>query len=186
MTEYADLEPATAAALVNNAKLTHSQAVQQPTPAPTYGYNYSIPPAAVAPYANGPPPNTYAPAPAPSNAPTQDLSNLISSLDSNALSQLLGAMGQGQNTIAQNPQPPSAVLTADLARLLGSVSTPTQAPAYAVAAQQSYQNPYQNAALASYLGGQQPAPAAPPVQAPAQNGQPDMNEIMAQLAKYQR
>ncbi|KAF2870986.1 hypothetical protein BDV95DRAFT_628898 [Massariosphaeria phaeospora] len=174
--EYADLDPSTAAALVNNAKQSQSQPVQPPAPQlQSYGQSYGIPS-----YSSTQPP-------APTNAP--NLSNFISSLDANGLSQLLGVMS---GTAAQPSQPPSTGLTPDLARLLGSVSAPTQAPTYTPVAQvpQIYPNSYQNQALASLLNAQQPMHAtAPPTQAPAQvtpTGQPDMNEIMAQLAKYQR
>ena len=95
-------------------------------------------------------------------------------------------MGQGQNAVTQIPQAPSTGIP-DLARLLGSVSTPAQVPTYAPAPQPAYSNPYHNPALAAFLGSQQqPAPAAPQAQAPTQPNQPDMSEIMAQLAKYQR
>ncbi|KAF2661540.1 hypothetical protein K491DRAFT_586856 [Lophiostoma macrostomum CBS 122681] len=188
--EYADLEPATAAALVLNAKQNAVQPVQAP-PAPAYGHQYSTPSAPPS-YGNpGPPPAQYPPA-AASNPP--NFSNLISGLDSNGLSQLLGAMSQNNASQPAPSQP--AALSPDLARLLVSVSSPTQASSYAgtpQAAPQGYANMFQNASLASLLGGQtpsqQPAMVAPPVQTPTQatlTGQPDMTEIMAQLAKYQR
>ncbi|KAF2175588.1 hypothetical protein K469DRAFT_646961 [Zopfia rhizophila CBS 207.26] len=193
--EYADLDPATAAMLVINAKQTQAQLVQPPVPH-LYGHSYSTPPVPTPTYAPQPPPGQYPPTPT-NNTP--NLSNLISSLDSNGLSQLLGAMSHNNPSQAP-PQPPAAGLTSDLARLLGSVSAPpAQPPAYAPRpsqppqSPQTYPNSYQNPALASLLGGQGPLqptpPAAPPVQTPTQPspaGQPDMNEIMAQLAKYQR
>jgi hypothetical protein len=139
-----------------------------------------------------PPPAAQYPPAAASNAP--DFSNLISALDSNGLSQLLGAMSQ--NNASQGAPSHATVPTPDLARLLGSVSSPAQASLYAAtpqAASQGYPNMYHNASLASLLAGQtptqQPSMVAPPVQTPTQatpGGQPDMNEIMAQLAKYQR
>lgn len=164
-----------------NAKQASYQPVQPPAPAPApYAHSYGGPPLA----------NPYA-LPTPTNASNPNLSSLISSLDPNGLSQLLGAMS-GNNSTSQTPQPPSAAHAPDLARLLGSISTPAQAPAYTAPSQPpySYPNPYQNPALGSLLGGQIPAqPAAPPVHTPTQappQSQPDMNEIMAQLAKYQR
>ena len=173
--EYADLDLTTAAMLVNNAKQT-AQAVQPPAPA--YGYN---PP--ISQYTQ-PAPNPFPPAPA---AQPNNISNIISSLDPSTLSQLLGAMSQ-QNSINQNPQPAPS-LNADLARLLAQVSSPVQNSGFSAPAQpqlpQLGQTQY--SALAAMLGGQ-PQPAAPPIQTPTQpsGGAPDMNEIMAQLAKYQR
>ena len=157
----------------------------QPQPPATYGHNYGMTPFASAP----PQPNSYStPAsnPPPNN---QDIQRLISSLDPNGLSQLLGAMSG--NNQAQVPQPQAAGLSPELIRLLGSVSTPSQPPIFPSAAQPTpFSNAYQNNALASLLGGQAGRSAAPPVHTPTQSappsGQPDMNEIMAQLAKYQR
>lgn len=182
LSEYADLDPATAAALVISAKQSQSQTVQPPA--------YGLLPAAQSTYPGfAPQLNQYPPA-STNNAP--NLSSMISSLDSNSLSQLLGAMSQ--NTSAQTPQPLSAGPTPDLARLFGSISSPAQSSAYTAGQQappQTYQQAFQKPSLASMLGGQPSAYAAatPSAQAPAQtssHSQPDMNEIMAQLAKYQR
>jgi hypothetical protein len=174
--EYADLDLLTAAMLVNNAKQTASQAVQPPAPA--YGYQQTLP------QYSQPASNPFPPAPA---AQPNNISNIISSLDPSTLSQLLGAMSQ-QNNIPQTPQPAPG-LNADLARLLASVSSPVQTPGYSAPAQpqlpQLGQGQY--SALAAMLGGQ-PQPAAPPAHTPTKqpSGAPDMSEIMAQLAKYQR
>ncbi|EMD97498.1 hypothetical protein COCC4DRAFT_177120 [Bipolaris maydis ATCC 48331] len=173
--EYADLDPTTAGLLVNNAKQTQSRSNM----APSASY---FPP-------NMPPhysqPNTAFP-PLPASQP--NISNLIASLDGASLSQLLGAMS-GSN-MAQNTQPTANQgLNADLARLLAQVPSPAQTPGFGPAppphlAQLNSQFP----ALASLLANQnQNQTVAPPVQAPAQPGPaPDMNEIMAQLAQYQR
>ncbi|KAF2263522.1 hypothetical protein CC78DRAFT_581413 [Lojkania enalia] len=188
--EYADLEPATAAALVVREKQAQSQPLQPPT-VPSYGQGYGVPSLATPTYNNAPPLNPYPPTPTSS---VPDLSKLISSLDSNSLSQLLGAMSQSNPSQALQPAP--TALTPDLARLLGSVSTPSQPVSYSPSVQppsQQYPNSYQNNALASLLPGRlpvqpsatDPAPTQMPTPAPA-SGQPDMNEIMAQLAKYQR
>ncbi|KAL1601785.1 nuclear polyadenylated RNA-binding protein 3 [Paraconiothyrium brasiliense] len=181
--EYADLGPPTAVALVADAKQKiRSFSAQQPAP-PTYGQTYGAP--AVNPYASH--------VPTANAAIPPNLTNLISTLDPNSLSQLLGAMSG--NGAQQAPQA-QAALTPDLARLLSSVSTPAAAPAYNPPTAQPFLAPYQP---------QQPQPA---VQAPGnlpvtnpyvlpQNTQyasqsaqgakaPDMAEIMAQLAKYQR
>lgn len=161
--------------LINNAKQT-AQAAQPPAPA--YGYTSSIPQYAQ-PAAN---PFPSAPAAQPNN-----ISNIISSLDPSTLSQLLGAMSQ-QNNAPQNNQPAPG-LNADLARLLAQVSSPSHTPGLSSATQPllpALGQP-QFSALAAMLGGQAQS-AAPAVQPTAQQsgGVPDMNEIMAQLAKYQR
>ncbi|KAJ4412622.1 nuclear polyadenylated RNA-binding protein 3 [Didymella pomorum] len=172
--EYADLDLVTAAMLVNNSKQT-AQAAQPP--APSYGYN---PPMQY----TQPALNPFQPAPA---AQSNNISNIISSLDPATLSQLLGAMSQ-QNSMPQNPQP-AAGLSLDLARLLAQVSSPSHTPgptSPALPQIPQLGQPQYNA-LAAMLGGQAQS-AAPPVQQPAPQpaGAPDMNEIMAQLAKYQR
>lgn len=167
--EYAGLDPQIAAALVVDSK-KKAAPQQQPAP-PSYGQPpYAAP--ATNPFA--------ASAAAPAN-----LSNLISSLDPNSLSQLLGAMSG--NGAVQQAVP--AGISPDLARLLGSVATPTAAPVYnnQPVPQQQYAPSYQNPQFAPQPNGQQQQ-AAPPVQAPqgAPNQTPDMAEIMAQLARYQR
>ncbi|UPX19212.1 nuclear polyadenylated RNA-binding protein 3 [Ascochyta rabiei] len=173
--KYADLDIVTAAMLINNAKQT-AQAVQPVMPA--YGYN---PP--VTQYAQ-PTPGSFPPAPA---AQPNNISNIISSLDPSTLSQLLGAMSQ-QTGMTQNSQPTPGI-SADLARLLAQVSTPAQTPGFITPAQP--QTPQlgqpQYSALAAMLGGQA-QPTAQPAQTPTQQAgaAPDMKEIMAQLAKYQR
>jgi hypothetical protein len=174
ITEYADLDLITAAMLINNAKQT-AQAAQPPAPA--YGYNPPLPQ-----YAQ-PPANAFPAAPAAQS----NISNIISSLDPSTLSQLLGAMSQ-QNNVPQNAQPAPG-LNADLARLLAQVSSPGHTPGFTSPAQQHQPQlgHSQYSALAAMLGGQSQASAPPaqPSQQPA-GAAPDMNEIMAQLAKYQR
>ena len=175
ITEYADLDLITAAMLINNAKQT-AQAAQPPAPA--YGYNPPLPQ-----YAQ-PPANAFPAAP----AAQPNISNIISSLDPSTLSQLLGAMSQ-QSNVPQNTQPAPG-LNADLARLLAQVSSPGHTPGFTSPAQQHQPQlgHSQYSALAAMLGGQSQA-SAPPVQPSTQQPAgtaPDMNEIMAQLAKYQR
>jgi hypothetical protein len=168
--EYADLDLVTAAMLINNAKQTNSQPVQPPAPA--YGYN---------PQYSQPASNPFPSAP---TAHPNNMSNLISSLDPNTLSQLLGAMSG--NNAPQMPQPASGI-NADLARLLAQVSSPAQTPGFSTSNQQQVpQLGNQYSALASIFGAQASA-STPQTQTAAQPaGAPDMNEIMAQLAKYQR
>ncbi len=161
--------------LIKNAKQT-VQAAQPPAPA--YGYNPTIPQYSQ----TAPNPFPSAPVAQPNN-----ISNIISSLDPSTLSQLLGAMSQ-QNSAPQNTQPVPGI-NADLARLLAQVSTPSQTPSFSSPAQSQLPplGQPQYSALAAMLGGQS-QPAAPSVRPPAQQsgGAPDMSEIMAQLAKYQR
>ncbi|KAF1920287.1 hypothetical protein BDU57DRAFT_534083 [Ampelomyces quisqualis] len=170
--EYADLDPTTAALLVNNAKQTQSQPVQPP--APPFGFNRNMPPF-----------QQTAPVPfTPSSASQPNISNIITSLDSASLTQLLGAMSG--NSIPQNQQPPPN-LNADLARLLAQVSNPAHTPGYGATAQPQTPQLGQFPGLAS-LFTSQAQPPAPPIQSTPQNGgaPPDMSEIMAQLAQYQR
>ncbi|KAF2000474.1 hypothetical protein P154DRAFT_576150 [Amniculicola lignicola CBS 123094] len=205
--EYTDLDPTTAGALVVRNKQSLTQPVQpvQPSAPAPYGQGYGYQSAAF----TNPSPTThqFPPAP-PNNSIPPNLSNLISSLDSNGLSQLLGVMAQSNpSQLAQLPQ---TTLTPELARLLGSASTQAPPPAFPPNAyppqQQQHQPPqpsypqsfpqpqqtaFPNAALAALLSGHsaQQSPVQPPAQNQTQSsptGQPDMNEIMAQLAKYQR
>ncbi|KAF1946687.1 hypothetical protein EJ02DRAFT_217593 [Clathrospora elynae] len=171
--EYADLDPTTAGLLVNNAKQSQSQPVQPP--APSYGFTQSLPPHFPQPTAN----------PFPSVPTSQpNISNLIASLDGASLSQLLGAMSG--NSIPHNPQPaPNAGFNAEVARLLAQVPSPAQTPGF-------HNQPHlghlgnQFPALAS-LFASQTQQAAQPVHTPTPAGAaPDMSEIMAQLAQYQR
>lgn len=166
---YVDLDPNTAAALVIAAKQNANQPVQPPLHNP-YGQGYHAP---------QPPP--YMP-PVPVNAThAPNLSNMITSLDQNSLSQLLGAIS-GNNAVSA-PQPPAG-LTPDLARILSQVSASSAGSPFNLPAipTQSYMHPFQNA----YNGQPQQPPAGHNAGPTAQPGQPDMNEIMAQLAKYQR
>jgi hypothetical protein len=168
--EYADLDLVTAAMLINNAKQTHSQPVQPPASA--YGYNQQF---------SQPAPNSFPPAP---TAQPNNISNLISSLDPNTLSQLLGAMSGNSAPPVQQSAPS---INADLARLLAQVSGPAQTPGFSTPNQpQMPQLGNQYSALASFFGNQASAGNSQPQTAAQSGGAPDMNEIMAQLAKYQR
>ena len=182
---YANLDLPVAIALVHQAKQKSSVPVQPALPTP-FGQGYGPPPTV-------PPYNMPAPTGAPNAA---NLSNLFSALSPDQLAQLLAAMPR--NSPAQTPQPQHAGLTPELARLLSAVSTPTPTPTSAYnmppPPPQSYANPYHNPAYTQQYGAhvpiqQQPAQPVQPVQPPshaATPNQPDMNEIMAQLAKYQR
>ncbi|KAI4633071.1 hypothetical protein J4E80_000433 [Alternaria sp. BMP 0032] len=172
--EYADLDPTTAGLLVNNAKQSQSRPVLPPSS--SYGFAQTLPP-------HFPQPNNPFPS-LPTSQP--NISNLIASLDGASLSQLLGAMSG--NNMPQNTQPaPNQGLNADLARLLAQVPSPAQTPGFSAQSQPHLaQLGNQFPALASLFANQSQA-VAPPVQTPTQAGPaPDMNEIMAQLAQYQR
>jgi hypothetical protein len=172
---YANLDLPTAIALVHQAKQKSSLPVQPALPTP-FGQGYGAPPSA-----------------APFNLPgapnAANLSSLFSALSPDQLTQLLAAMPR--NSPAQTPQPQPTGLTPELARLLSAVSTPAPTSAYNMPAPQpqSYGNPYQNPAYTQQYGAQGPIQQpAQPVQ-PASHAAPprsDMDEIMAQLAKYQR
>ena len=175
--------------LVNQAKQTQSQPVQPPTP--VYGYNqYSQPPQNIFP---------------PAQPAQPDLSNVLASLNPNALAQLLGAMSS--QPVAPQPAPApvpvSAGLNVDIARLLAQVSQPptqqsqqSQAPSYGASIlAQHAQQPFtsQFPGMAGLLAGQGQVAQAPPPQQQQQQQQQvapssnvDMSEIMAQLQKYQR
>ncbi|KAI4655341.1 hypothetical protein J4E93_000053 [Alternaria ventricosa] len=172
--EYADLDPTTAGLLVNNAKQSQSRPVLPPSS--SYGFAQTLPP-------HFPQPNNPFPS-LPTSQP--NISNLIASLDGASLSQLLGAMSG--NNMPQNTQPaPNQGLNADLARLLAQVPSPAQTPGFSAQSQPHLaQLGNQFPALASLFANQGQA-VAPPVQTPTQAGPaPDMSEIMAQLAQYQR
>jgi len=180
--------------LVNTAKQNQSQPVQSVQPlTPAFAFNGNMPPF------NQPAPGQYPSAP----GSQPNMSNMITSLDPATLSQLLGAMSA--NNAHQNQQPAPG-FNADLARLLAQVSGPTQNPNFAPQSQQPAQplppQFSQFSGLASLFATQpqpqsqpqpQPQPPrtqpiAPPVQSASTAGAPppDMSEIMAQLAKYQR
>ncbi|KAL5420540.1 hypothetical protein PMIN04_006412 [Paraphaeosphaeria minitans] len=181
--EYTDLDPNTAVALVAYAKQkSHSFPVQQSAPQ-AYNQTYGAPAA-----------NPYAPPMPTTNAANPpNLSNFISTLDPNSLSQLLGAMSGNGAQQAPQGQP---TITPDLARLLSSVSTPAAAPAYSPPAAQQHgasyrpqqpqsagQAPVNQPVMSQYTMPQNTQYAGQPAQGAKV---PDMAEIMAQLAKYQR
>jgi hypothetical protein len=171
--EYADLDPPTTALLVNQAKTTQSQPVQPP--APSFNFNRNMP------TFNPSAPNPFTPAP----ASQPNISNIITSLDSASLSQLLGAMSG--NNMPQSQQQQNPMFNPDIARLLAQVSSPVQTPGFGAPSHPQMPQLGQFPGLASLLAGQTQS-AAPPVQnTPQPGGAPaDMSEIMAQLAQYQR
>ena len=166
--EYADLAPNIAAQVILRAKASN--------PAPVYGYGYGggAPPA--------PPP------PVQPVAGNPQLSQLISTMDSNTLQKLLGVV-QHSPTTSQAPQQPA--LAADLARLLGGGGgAPVQSPyGQPAPAQDPLAMLRNNPALAGLLGGQvTPAQQAPPTLPPPQQqgAPPNMADILARLNNYKR
>ena len=155
------------------------------------------------------------PQPAQATAAPNNFGNLIGSLDGAGLQKLLSSMQQQQHQVqqpaavaaSQNPGMPASGLTPDLARLLGGGgNVQPQQPGYGHPTQGQQTNSFAalsgNPALASLLGGvgggavgavapqtaQQMQHGGPPQAGGphALAGQPDMQEIMAQLAKYRR
>lgn len=126
---------------------------------PSYGASYGLPPQ------SNPAPSYGLPPPQPSQPPPQDPAALLRSLPPHELQKLLAQAGIQQPPTPSNPQ----------------YSTPAPGPA---PSQQASYN-----ALSALLAGQG-APAQAQQSAPAQpaapGGAPDMNEIMAQLARYKR
>ncbi|KAL1394058.1 putative arginine/serine-rich splicing factor [Phyllosticta capitalensis] len=201
--EYENLDIATCAQLIRRSKEQSQAAAVQP-PAPSYQMSYGMPPAQYGLPPQQPPVPFAAPQQPAAGAPAPDVASLISNLDSDSLQKLLATIGQpGQQPTAATP---STGITPDLSRLLGGAAQPGQPQAFPPAQQpQAWQqqppsqpsaNPFAslqgNPALASFFGGQQNAstPQQPPLQQQAAGappgGKPDMQEIMAQLAKYRR
>lgn len=153
--EYTDLDPKIAAALVTRAKQSQPS---YPPPQPQY------------------PPQAYQ-QPPPQTQSTPNIANLVGQLDNATLQKLLG-------TLNMMPQPQQQAATqppVDFANLLGGLPPPQQ--------QQSYPQPNAyaalaaNPALASILGGVAGPGAQTQQQAPQQSAQ-DVQNIMAQLARY--
>ncbi|KAF6235691.1 hypothetical protein HO173_006374 [Letharia columbiana] len=193
--EYEDLQANVAAELVVRAKSTHLAPVPAPTQypsGPTYGAPQYL--------HQGQPVH---PQQAPLGSAQANLANLITSLDGSSLQQLLGAMAQNPQT-PTNPQPNPPPLqpgqSQGLASLLSNIA-PQQPP------QQGYQYPagppqQQNAfsgplsnptftnnpALSSLLHTPHGRPSSQRTQAQHQQSgqQQSVQDIMAQLAKYQQ
>jgi hypothetical protein len=185
--EYENIDPPIAAELVKRAKSTH-QAPGQPAAfmAPVA---YGIPPSqqlyGAPPYQSQQPPTTP--------GGVGDINSLLSSLNGNDLQKLIAA-AQAQQAAQTHPHAqagPATGLTPDLSRLLGGGQGQSPSlPGSAYPQPQTGQpNPLaslaNNPALASLLGGQNAPPGSNPAGGPVdQQGQPDMAQIMAQLAKY--
>ncbi|TVY56396.1 putative RNA-binding protein, partial [Lachnellula suecica] len=179
--EYQDLEPKIAAELVYRAKQV--QPIQQSLPQPQTP-QYGQPQ-----YASGqtyqPPaatPTQYQPpTPAPAQA-AANLANLVGQLDNATLQKLLGSLNTPQQQNAPAVASNSAI---DLAGLLGGFNQPQQQAYQPQPAADPYASLANNPALASILGnGALPQHAQPQAQ-PQQSAQQVQN-IMAQLARFRQ
>ena len=166
--EYQDLEPKIAAELVLRAKQTppQTQAPNPPYSQPQFAAGQSYQPPAVA-------------APLP---PLPDIASAIGQMDNATLQKLLGthfATQQQQNTpaVATNSQ-------IDLTSLLGGLKPPVQTQQGYLPqppASDPYANLAGNPALASLLGN-----SAPPQQSQPQQSAQQVQNIMAQLARFRQ
>ncbi|KAF4631319.1 hypothetical protein G7Y89_g6819 [Cudoniella acicularis] len=164
--EYQDLEPKIAAELVLRAKQSppQPQAPQYSQPQFPAGQSYQPP--------------APAPAPAPVAA---NIANLVGQLDNAALQKLLGSLNAPQH---HNAPAVSANSSLDLAGLLGGFNPPPQHNGYALQpAADPYANLAANPALASLLGG---GALPPQAQAQPQQNAQQVQNIMAQLAKFRQ
>lgn len=195
--EYEDLQANVAAELVVRAKSTHLA----PAPAPTQYPNGSTYGAPQYPHHAQP---AHPQQSLPSGAHANNLANLITSLDGPSLQQLLGAMAQKPQTPTnpqQNPLPLQPGQSQGLASLLSNIAAPQQPPQHGYqypAGPQQPQNAYSspvsnptfgnNPALSSLLQTPHGRPSSQGVQTQHQQSgqQQSVQEIMAQLAKYQQ
>lgn len=192
--EYSDLDPAVCAELVIRAKQTNQPPPNQysgPQSAGGYGVQQQQQPPQ---YGYGGPQAQQQPA-LGNNA---NIAQLLSSLNPQELQNVLSAAGIQQPQTPQTPhQQQQPGMSADLARLLAGAGVSNgnahpaqgynQSPPQSANSQQSPFNALaSNPALASLLGGTGGAAPAQAAPAPAAASQPDMQEIMAQLAKYKR
>jgi len=175
-TEYEDLDPNIATELVIRARQTHNPQNPPPSYPPQNPSSYGLP-------------TTYG---LPQQSAQPDYSSLLTQLGSRPDLQAVLRGMQQQQAIPGAAQVPGQ--TADLAQLLAAATANQQQAA-------AYANPSQQKALqvdyASLLAGAgaQAVPGAPlqhagqaqqRQQQQQQPKQPDMQELMAQLAKYQR
>lgn len=194
--EYEDLQANVAAELVVRAKSTHLA----PAPAPTQYPNGPAYTAAQYPHQAQP---VHPQQALPGGAQANNLANLITSLDGPSLQHLLGAMAQNPQTPTnpqQNPLPLQPGQSQGLASLLSNIAPqqpPPQGYQYRAGPQQQ-QNAYSgpvsdptfsnNPALSSLLHSPHGRPSSQGIQAQHQQSgqQQSVQDIMAQLAKYQQ
>jgi nuclear polyadenylated RNA-binding protein 3 len=157
--EYQDLEPKIAAELVLRAKMA-----SVPQGHPTYDPGFSTGQAH-----HHPPPTQPAVA---------NLANLVGQLDNATLQKLLGSISAPQQ---QNAPVATANSGIDLAGLLGGLKPQPAQPAYApTTAPDPYNNLATNPSLSSLLG------SAPSQQAQPQQSAQQVQNIMAQLARFRQ
>jgi nuclear polyadenylated RNA-binding protein 3 len=157
--EYQDLEPKIAAELVLRAKATSA-----PQARPPYDPGFATPQA-------------HQPPPAQPAAP--NLANLVGQLDNATLQKLLGSMSAPQQ---QNRPVVTANAGFDLAGLLGGLQSQVPQQPYAPApAPDPYSNLAANPAISSLLGS-----GAPQQQAQPQQSAQQVQNIMAQLARFRQ
>jgi hypothetical protein len=203
---YENLKPDVAATLVADKKQKQTPWIASPPPGgmppqqqwggpPPPSYGYQPPPA---PVAFNPPPQRQQPPPV---LGYNDVNGVLSTVNSNPELQRLVAQAQQKvQPPGYPPQPQLAINPqGDIANLLRSAQPQPPSQAYGQPQQSpvtpaSGQNPYAslNALLSSVGGGSAPgsatAPAPPQQTQPQQSqaGQPDMTQLMAQLAQYSR
>jgi len=166
--EYQNLDPKIAAELVLRAKSQAAPVYTQPPPQavqPQYNQQFAQPQ-----YAPQP---VYQPPLAPAPAPAPNLANLVGQLDNASLQKLLGSLTTPQQ---QNTPAVSTNSSIDLAGLLGGLKAQQPQPQY------QQPDPYANPAISSYLGNAIPQPP----QAPPQQSAQQVQNIMAQLAKFRQ
>lgn len=193
--EYEDLQANVAAELVVRARSTHLA----PAPAPTLypnGVAYGA-----APYRHQAQP--MHPQQAQQGSAQANLANLITSLDGPSLQQLLGAMAQNPQTPTNpqpNPPPLQSGQSQGLASLLSNIAPQLppqhgyQYPAGPQQQQNAYSSPVSNPtfannpALSSLLQSPHSRSSSQGTQAQHQQSgqQQSVQDIMAQLAKYQQ
>ena len=201
--EYQDLDPPICAELVLRARQTNAA-----PPTPTQPSYYGGPPSTSF---NSMPQPQYGLPPTPQQPPPTmppasatgppNLQNIITQLDPSGLQKLLATMNQQQSPqtpqmTPQHQQSPPSNINPDLMKMLGGLQSQQQpTPAH----QQSYGHPpqpqqqpqqpaqqNQYAHLLSMLGSAQGATPQPNTIGQSKPGQPDVQDLMAQLTKYKR
>ena len=162
--EYQDLEPKIAAELVLRAKQTQLPTPGYAQPQFASGQSYQLPPAAP-------------PAPAAAN-----LASLVGQLDNATLQKLLGSLNTPQQQ--QNAPAAAANSSIDLAGLIGGLQNQPSQQSYhpQPPVADPYANLAGNSALASLLGNNAPQQS----QAAPQQSAQQVQNIMAQLAKFRQ
>lgn len=197
--EYQDLDPSICAELVLRAKQTNAA---PPTPTQSYygGHSSSAFNVPQPQYHLPPTPQQQQPPVIPPNSAQghPNLPNINTQVDPANLQKILAFMNQQQSP--QNPQIPpqhqqqgAQNMNPELMKILGSLQ-PQQQPT--PAHQQGYgqpptpqQQPMQHnqySQIAGVLGGAQGAPPQPNPMGQPKPGQPDVQDLMAQLTRYKR